>query len=63
MQLGDKKLIVQRASMGQKGMPSGPAQLQVIHMNLFLTMSIENRFNTLNGQSDHYSDQVIKLCV
>merc|ERR1719468_1250543 len=29
MQLGDKKLIVQRASMGQKGMPSGPAQLQV----------------------------------
>ena len=61
MQLGDKKLIVQRASMGQKGMPSGPAQLQVIHMNLFLT--IDNRFNTLNGQSDHYSDQVIKLCV
>ena len=51
MQLGDKKLIVQRASMGQKGMPSGPAQLQVIHMNLFLT--IDNRFNTLNGQSDH----------
>ena len=28
MQLGDKKLIVQRASIGAKNMASGPGQIQ-----------------------------------